>query len=904
MTKNRFLLGAAMLAALTLGQFASGAALAQDTPAQPSPAAQPINGGLGLETVIVTARKREENIQSVPISITALTQDDLDRLSIRTIEDLRYVSPSVYIAPTTFRQDTLNVTIRGQRDIDSSSGQSVMSFDTAASVYMDGVYMARPVGLSAALFDIEQVQVLKGPQGTLVGRNSTGGAILYQTREPGDKFGGYLQTTGGDHVRGEIQGAINIPLADNLFFRAAGQISNAKGYIQNYYFDPATGYRNNQPAMGSNKIAGNFSLKWLVDDSFSVLLRANISAEHDTGSTYHDLGYFPGSGLRNGKTAICNIPGSCTGFTDLLGHVIAPYYTTVTLAGASGVSTNPAAYNSLLASIAREKNYGFWSTEQTVSNLDVGHYQTVSGVVNKSFPDGTNVKWLTAYRWWDNRGTSVGRGLPYDTANYEYQVPDYRSFQSEVTVNGAALDGRLKWTTGLFFFQENSPKDGGLFYLYLPSAVTPAPVTNRQITLQDGTQNGQRNTSYAGYAQATYAILPDTRVTAGLRYTYDERSAYLALKSITTPSTAVAPGPFAPYGQFSATPFVLNGISYSGQTTACALTDVNGKPLPLAACAVNVNSSYHKPTYTLAVDHDLWDGMMVYATMRSGYRSGAINSAAIQPAAFKAKPEDVTDYEVGVKSDWNVLGMPLRTNFSAYYSHYHNLQVLATLPNITVASVAGGGPCTQAAFSANACLNTTNDPLTLNANKARIYGAEWEITLKPIPQLTLSSSGSYLDARYVDYTVNAPAGYLPPAGTRNLSGTPFPLPRWQTNATAIFASGLHDIAGIPVDDVTFTAHYYWQSRTLADLRAFDPSQKTSSYGFLNLRLDILNVADKGMDVSAFLNNAINTPACLPEYNGVLNSAPNASFGIPNTAGALQCVPLPPRMAGLTLRYRF
>ena len=93
-----------------------------------------------------------------------------------------------------------------------------------------------------------------------------------------------------------------------------------------------------------------------------------------------------------------------------------------------------------------------------------------------------------------------------------------------------------------------------------------------------------------------------------------------------------------------------------GQTHACALTDTNGKLLPLAPCATNINASFHKPTWTLAIDHDLWDGTLVYATMRCGYRSGAINSAAIQPAAIVAKPENVTDYEVGMKSDLDAAG--------------------------------------------------------------------------------------------------------------------------------------------------------------------------------------------------------------------------------------------------------
>ena len=880
------------------------AAAAQD--AAPSPA-----GATGLETVVVTARKRAEDEQVVPIAISAYTQADLDRLNVRTVEDLRYVSPSLYVAPTTFRQDTLNITIRGQRDFDSSSGQSVMSFDPAAAVYMDGVYQARPVGLAGSLFDIDTVAVLKGPQGTLVGRNSTGGAILYTTREPGPEYGGYVRATAGDYGRAALQGAINIPLTDNLFFRAAVNVSDQRGYIANYYFDPATGARNNQPAMGSNKIAGNFSLKWVLDDSFNILLRADISAEHDTGSSYHDLGYFPGSGTYHGKTSICNIPATCTGFTDLLGHVIAPYYTTVTPTGASGVNTAPAVYNSLLASVAREQKYGFWSTEQAVSNADIGHYHTLSLTVNKSLGD-IDVKWLTAYRGFDDHGSSISRGLPYDTTEYFYQDPDYKSYQSELTVNGKALDNKLQWTTGLFFFQEDSPRDGGLFYLWLPAADHPQPVnqpTNKQVTLQDGTANSQRNTSYAAYAQATYSLTSDTRVTAGLRYTYDERHAYLDTLDTIFPATSNAG---VTNGVYDTTPYTLHGIVYDGhsvgqnwgQVHGCALTDLNGKLKPPASCATNIDASFHKPTYTLAIDHDLWAGTLIYATTRSGYRSGAINSAAVQPAAIIARPENVTDYEVGVKSDWSLWGMPVRTNLDGYFSDYHDIQTLVALPNVTLATGPGGVPCTQALFNAGQCPAATTDNVTLNAKTAHIFGAEWDVTLIPLPGLTLNSSGSYLDARYTDYTYTPPPGYLLPNGGTNLSGTPFPLPVWQLNETASWATGLTDIAGLPIDDLTFTAHYYWQSRYLANMTGFDPSQRTGAYGMLNFRADFANVGGRNVDLGVFMTNVLNTPACLPEYSGQLGSAPQGSFGMANTSGVLQCVPLPPRMTGMTLGYKF
>ena len=239
------------------------------------------------------------------------------------------------------------------------------------------------------------------------------------------------------------------------------------------------------------------------------------------------------------KPSICNIPAACAGFTDLLGHPVASYYTTVTATTVSGINTGPAAYNSLLNSVAREQTEGFWSTEQAESNLDVGHYQTVSATADKKFDDDIDVKLLGAYHWFDSTGQAISRGLPYVANIYLYQIPKYQSWQSELTVTGNEFDNRLKWTGGLFFFEESDPKDGGFQYLFLPSAgAPPSAVSGKQITVTNSSSNGELNISYAGYAQATYAILPDTRVTAGVRYSVDQRDAYLGTQTVRTPATA------------------------------------------------------------------------------------------------------------------------------------------------------------------------------------------------------------------------------------------------------------------------------------------------------------------------------------------------------------------------------
>ncbi|HWX90041.1 MAG TPA: TonB-dependent receptor, partial [Rhizomicrobium sp.] len=704
----------------------------------------------GLEKVVVTARKRQEDEQVVPISITAFNQADLDKLNIKTLQDLTYATPSVYIAPTTFRQDTLNITIRGQRNFDAPSGggNPGLGFDTASAVYKDGVYYARAIGLTGSLFDLDTVAVLKGPQGTLVGRNTTGGAILYTSRDPGPDFGGYVQATAGDYARAGLQGAVNIPLADTLFLRVALNSENQKGYLANLFLDPTTGRTNTQAAMGYKKLGGVFSLKWQPDDTFNVILRADVSTEHDTGSSYHDLGTFTGSVLSAGKASICNIPGTCVGFTDLRGQTIAPYYLTATATGVSNPNSAPLTYNTLINSLAREQAAGFWTVDQDISNQVQGHYGTYSAIANKSLGD-IDVKLMGAYRTFESFGTAVSRGQPFETNTYVYGFPDYQSWQSELTVNGKALGDKLQWTTGLFYFTERSPNDGGKLYLFLPSAGSaPSPVSGKQLTVTDWSNNSEQNNSYAAYAQATYSIRDDTRLTAGVRYTYDERYAHIATQSVQTPATAATNAALVNAGKaaiFNPAGFTFEGITYSGQSDLCGLANPAGVLFSQAQCAQDIRRSFHKATWTLALDHDLWDGTMVYGTMRSGYRSGGINTQSINISLISTQPEEVLDYEVGVKSDWQLAGVPLRTNLALYQTVYHNIQVLQPLINATLATAVGGGACTQAVFNAGNCLGTANDNITFNASKARIYGVEWDVTALPTDWLTLNASGSYID---------------------------------------------------------------------------------------------------------------------------------------------------------------
>ena len=580
--------------------------------------------------------------------------------------------------------------------------------------------------------------------------------------------------------------------------------------------------------------------------------------------------------------------------------MITPYYTNY-LTG-TAVSTLPSAYNSLLSSVARAQTEGFWSIEQAAPNYDVGHFQVVSGVVDKMFGN-IDVRLTAAYRWFDTTGASISRGLPYDTNIFIYDTPDYKSYQSELTVNGSEFDNRLKWTSGLFYFRETSPDDGDQNYLFLPSGVTPTAATGKQITYTNPTTNGQENTSYAGYLQSTFSVRPDTRITAGVRFTEDDREAQLLTQSVRFPASPATTATIA-NGVYSANSVVLNGITYAGQTDACTLTDATGKLLPLANCNYNLEKTYHKPTWMVSVDHDLFDKTLVYVTTRSGYRSGGINAAAIIPGAFIAAPENIQDYEIGVKSDWKLFGIPVRANVDAYYSDYTDIQIQTSLPNVTLAGTSTGGICTQAAFNAGQCVGTSNDNVTLNAKSAHISGYEWDVTVRPFRGLTLSSSGSYIHAIYTNYSFSPPPGYLLPVGTTNFSGTHFPLPAWQINTTATYSIPIHKVLNVDFDDARFSWHMYWQSNNEASLVGYNQSELMKGYSMSNARFDVLNIEKKGIDFGAYVTNVFNKEACIPESQGVLNSAPNATYGVAGTSGVLQCIPAPPRMYGLRLAYSF
>jgi iron complex outermembrane receptor protein len=737
--------------------------------------------------------------------------------------------------------------------------------------------------------------------------------VLYTTREPQDRFGGHAALTLGDYGRHDAQAVINIPLTDTLAARLGASYSKTDGYLRNIFYDPATGERNATPGLGSRKLAGLFSVKLQPDDSFKLVVRGDFDTEHHTGVAYHSLSAFEGTVRSTGavgstptpvsRPSICNIPLSCNQFTDLNGRVSGPYFSD---AQSRVLNGSPLAYNTTLASLARVAG-DFWAVDQAVNLYNVGHFQSVSAVAEKTAGD-LEVRLLGGYRWFDTFAVTGARGAPYNSLQGFTDEPDYDAYTAELTVNGKGLRGALKWTAGAFFFLENSATAGSTSLLSV-NQTGAQPISGRQITQTNTAPSGE-NRSYAAFAQATYDLRPDLRLTAGLRFTIDQRRAHLETTSVRFPATAATTATVR-NSVFDPGSYSLNGITYTGVTRSCGLTEADGTLRPVDACFFDVKAAFRKPTWSVSLDYDLADGTLIYFTSRKGYRSGAINTGATNAGITVAKPENVQDFELGLKSDWSIGGVPVRTGAAAFFTRYRDIQIQYELPYVVFAVGPSGERCTQSVLNAGQCQGFSTSSVTLNAKAADLYGGEWEISARPLQELTLSWNGSYLHTRYTDFSFAAPPGYLQPVVGTNLTGKPFPLPAWMMSWAATFALPGARL-GLPVEELALTGTVFYQGPYKTELTGYNPAQKVKGYALANLRLDARNMLGRNIDLSVQVSNLFDRKACIAEPGGsgaglgagVLTSTPNPTFGVPNTSGVIQCAPMPPRMVAVTLKHRF
>jgi iron complex outermembrane receptor protein len=430
-----------------------------------------------LEEVVVTARKRAESLQDTPISVTALTGADLESRGFVKLDDLNGAAPNVgWQSSPAGGTSTANFFIRGvgQSDFISTSDQSV-------GLYLDGVYLPRSIGAALDVVDVERIEILRGPQGTLFGRNTIGGAVQVITRPPGDTLEGSVAATFGSRDRIDLRVHLNLPLGEKAAARLSAASLNQDGYGTRLLTGEDTGDVNNDAVHGQ--------FRWLPADDWEVLISADASRRRGRSSP---------ETLKSNDDA--------NPFVGLYNSLYLAPQGFPEISAAHFVTDDP------------RKS---WAGTPNRDDYDT---RGASTTLRWEASDTLELKSITAWRSLESVSAFDFDGTPYPFLDQTVAV-DQRQLSQELQLSGKANGDRLNWLLGAYYFRENVTEN--------QLALLLAPVTRTGSGLYDFERSGlglgytthlaQLTNSYALYGQGTYQLTDRLSFTAGLRYTFEEK---------------------------------------------------------------------------------------------------------------------------------------------------------------------------------------------------------------------------------------------------------------------------------------------------------------------------------------------------------------------------------------------
>jgi len=787
-----------------------------------------------ISDIVVTARRTAERAQRVPVAITAFSQDAIREKAINNGSDLQNFTPSLSVLGDVARNQE-SYTIRG---MGGSGGPG-----TGSGPGVVGYFAEVPSSASGPgnFYDLASLQVLKGPQGTLFGRNTTGGAVLMEPERPRmNVVEGYVDATLGNFQRRSVQGAINLPIVDDvLAVRIAGQMDKRDGYVRDV----------------------NTGRDYLNRNNFSLRLGVQFNPT-DKLSNYTAVSYLKVNEHGGGSILLAVNPART--YASLLQPYLAAQQARGVRQTALSVPTFEKAKNLLVL------NNTEWRVSDTVTVKNIVSYaRTRSTSANDR--DSTPLPiadLLGAYPGgWNNN---------LRTITEELQV---RYDQGPLRIQGGAFFLDQKTPSPLTFRTVNPMQAGGVLGggpLILPQALWSSlgltgPLVPALGLQPDAHVDGR---SKAVYAQAQYEIASNLTATVGYRWTWDQFGgdiqSYQDPDSYQIFNKLAALGLFSPAQAAQVIGLNANLCVYDAYKAVAA----GGFPtLKYPNCTTpSFHGKSDGATWQVGLDWRADSQTLVYAVSRRGYKSGASNPIVSlflgeSHPLFAVRPEKVTDAEVGLKRDWSLNGVKARTNLSAFYTWYDDIQVIQR------AAISGA------------------DVLT-NAQRARVLGLEFEGMLKPAKWLTLSGSYSYNSAKYLEYdTIAIPA--IPQALTaaqpsQDLAGTPFSfVPKQKYNLSVAVALPMAADAG----RLDFTANWSHQSsqRITPETQPFDT---IAAYGLLNLRLDWRDVHGAPLDVAVFATNVLDK-----SYRVAANPGYNNSGFVGSIFGE-------PAQYGVQLRYRY
>jgi iron complex outermembrane receptor protein len=582
---------------LAAGLVISGAAQAQSV--------QTADQG-GIAEIIVTARKSSENIQSVPVAVTALSAEDLASKQVLEVTDLARTAPSLTVSTGgTGPASIIYLAIRGQ----AQNSPNSLS-DSSVGIYMDGVYIARPIVGNLGFLDMASAEVLRGPQGTLFGRNTTGGALNLTSNRPGDEYEAMLKVGFGNYNYQSIEGMVSAPVSEAVGLRIAGRYGKRDGYFQN----DKIGYP--QGSIDKDFVLRSTLVVAPVESNLKLTVIADFVRYADDGNATAVAAINP---------SVLSLPG--------YGAFINPEFAQFVSSAQLPAFT---AANSKWTDTFSRPQTGDSQIDTLQNNNEV---DAISGTLEWDL-GGVSIKSITAYRKSFTDDSLDLHGFPSSVNPFTPFLPNATSgfistynneqFSEELQLSGSL--GALDWQTGVYYFKESGDEQSRAFVLGgVQSARTLSEYSSR---------------SAGAFAQLNYNVTDALRVTGGLRYTWDKRT-------IDRQST--------------------DNWRKPDNLEVCTVGPNTGKTAEAAPCTDPRSANFKYPAWTLGADYRLSDQLFLYAKTSGASMSGGFNSRFV-PAPFTQQfnPEKVRDAEVGFKGDF--LDRRLRTNMAFFFAKQSNVQ--------------------------------------------------------------------------------------------------------------------------------------------------------------------------------------------------------------------------------------
>jgi iron complex outermembrane recepter protein len=574
---------AALAAILSLAASPSGA---QEAGAGAETTSQ-ASGRVAVDTITVTARKREENLQTVPIAITAFTGESLLERGLTNLMEVGSFAPNVNMAAAAGGSGggtNAQIYIRGIGQTDF-----LFTTDPGVGIYIDGVYHPRTLGGVMDLLDLERVEVLRGPQGTLFGKNTIGGAINIISSKPTGDTGGYGELVVGKFNRIDGRGSFEFPVVeDKLFAKVSFSSKNRDGNGRRLDF--TTGELIDKTG-NENEAAGRVALRYVPDENITFDLIGDYSRVREQSVPTVLLNADP---LGGAPIALWNA---------LIGGPAGTPFDGRYISGDPDVSFGTGPNNSNLTA---------WGVNLT-AEWDAGP---------------VTIKSITAYREMEALFGRDGDGSPLPIVETN-QAQDQNQISQEIQVIGASFDDRLNWVVGGFYFNEFGRDDNdvvltsGLFGAFeaLPGPINGSPLAmptapggpgnpiNVALDLDFDVFNEIDITSYAAFTQGTFDVTDKLSLTGGARLTYEKKD------------------------------YFLNHFKVASMAPIVFME--------------TVNDDWTAVTYEGTADYQLTDDMLVYAKASRGFKSGGFNGRPINDGSVGAyDPEFLFSIEGGLKSDW------------------------------------------------------------------------------------------------------------------------------------------------------------------------------------------------------------------------------------------------------------